>query len=372
LFVYSYAINLTFCTDSDVIGAKRSTELGTKGWIMIILRPAQLSDLGQIERLAQASGPMVCTLPAQRSLLLKKIERSIASFAHDVWLPGEESYFFVLEEITTGQILGTAAINALAGFEEPFYALRNEIFIHSSRALRIHNRIHALSLTHDLSDHSQLCSFYVVPAIRDTVYPQLLTLGRLLYMSAHPSRFAEEWMAVLPGIADDKGHAPFWEHVGRKFFGMDYNQVEYYNGTKEKSFIAELMPHHPLYVPLLAEAAQEVMGQVHHDAELQCRLLAEQGFEADRYVEIFDAGPILCVKSNGVGTAQHRTPVPLSDRVCEVAAGMCLIATETPLGFCAVVAEANVTEGGWQLTQEVRDALAMSADAKVWCMPLRH
>jgi arginine N-succinyltransferase len=352
------------------MSGREKMELGIEGIMMIILRPAKLSDISQIERLAQASGPMVCTLPAQRSLLLKKIERSIASFAHEVDFPGEESYFFVLEEQMTGQILGTAAINALSGFEEPFYALRNEIFIHSSRELRIHNRIHALSLTHDLSDHSQLCSFYVVPAIKETIYPQLLTLGRLLFMSSHAQRFANEWMAVLPGIADEHGHAPFWEHVGRKFFGMEYNQVEYYNGTKDKSFIAELMPHHPLYVPLLAEEAQEVMSQVHHDAELQCRLLSDQGFEADRYVEIFDAGPILCAKHNVVGVWQYRKPVTVSPLVCDSSARHCMIATRTPLGFCAVVGLAEPQSDGWAIAQEVLDAMAIDVHSRVWCMPL--
>ena len=58
------------------------------------------------------------------------------------------------------------------------------------------------------------------------------------------------------------------------------------------------MPHYPLYVPLIDGRAQEVMGQVHPDAELQFNLLTEQGFEADKYVEIFDAGPIVTVSPN--------------------------------------------------------------------------
>ena len=58
-------------------------------------------------------------------------------------------------------------------------------------------------------------------------------------------------------------------------------------------FIAELMPHHPLYVSLLAEEAQAALGQVHPDARLQFDLLEEDGFEADDFVEIFDAGPVV-------------------------------------------------------------------------------
>jgi arginine N-succinyltransferase len=265
---------------------------------MIVLRPACLRDIRDIEQLAKESGSLVYTLPDQRSNLIDKIERSISSFAEDVICPGEESYFFVLEESQTGQVVGTGAVNALSGYRSPFYAFRNDMLIHSSRALNVHSRVHALSLTHDLSDHSQLCTFYVVESVRKTIYPALVTLGRLLFMSVHHQRFTQDWMAVLPGICDDNGRAPFWEHVGRKFIGLDYEQVEFINGTKDGTFIAELMPHYPLYVPLFDEEAQAVMGQVHPQAALQCSLLSRQGFEPDKYVEIFDGGPILSARSN--------------------------------------------------------------------------
>ncbi|MEI8634479.1 hypothetical protein P4S72_25555 [Vibrio sp. PP-XX7] len=52
-------------------------------------------------------------------------------------------------------------------------------------------------MTHDLSDHSQLCSFYIIPALKNTYYPSLITVGRLLYMSAYAERFAADWMAVF-------------------------------------------------------------------------------------------------------------------------------------------------------------------------------
>ncbi|MDW6005218.1 arginine N-succinyltransferase [Vibrio mangrovi] len=343
---------------------------------MIIFRPAQLSDIQQIERLAHESGPMVYTLPAQRSHLIKKVERSIDSFRQDVFSPGEESYFFVLEETMTGQILGTGAINALAGYQEPFYALRNDILIHSSRELKVHSRIHALTLNHDLSDHSQLCSFYVIPALKNSLYPALITLGRLMFMSIHPERFTNDWLAVIPGVADKNGRAPFWEHVGRKFFRMDYNQVEYYNGTRDKTFIAELMPHHPLYVPLIDEEAQAVMGQVHPDAELQCGLLSEQGFEPDKYVEIFDAGPILTANRNTLDIWQnHRLcRVKLVERLPQAQKYLIGVSTETD--FRAVMAEAWLEGSTLLLEDEALLALGIAnsgsieSGRQVWCFPV--
>ena len=279
---------------------------------MLILRPARADDINHIERLANASGPLVSTLPASRSHLLRKIERSQHSFIQETTVPGDQSYLFVLEDSQTKQLLGTGEINALAGSKGPFYSFRNDIKIHSSLELNVHNRVHSLTLNHDLSDHSQLCSFYITPELAGSDYPQLITLGRLLYMSISPMRFADQWMAVLPGIFDDQGMAPFWEHVGRKFFGIDYNLAEYYKNTLEKTFIAEMMPYHPLYASLIAKEAQEVMGLVNKGAELQYSLLREQGFEPDKYVEIFDAGPILTAPRNALSLGKKIQAVSLS------------------------------------------------------------
>ncbi|RQW61811.1 arginine N-succinyltransferase [Vibrio viridaestus] len=337
---------------------------------MIILRPARLSDINQVERLADESGTLVCTLPAMRELLVKKIERSNLSFEQDVLSPGEEFYFFVLEEIDTGQILGTGAINALAGFREPFYSFRNDTMIHSSRELNVHSRIHALKLNHDLSDHSQLSTFYVVPSLKETLYPSLVTLGRLLFMTISPERFTNEWIAVLPGIADGNGRAPFWEHVGRKFFDIDYSQVEYYHGTLEKTFIAELMPHYPLYVPLIEEEAQSVMGQVHPDAELQCNLLSDAGFEPDKYIEIFDGGPILTSPRSNIFAGDYVKQAIVTHKITDNPTVACLVAYFAEDGFRAFITEASFEAEKIYISVDVMKTFSIKEGEQVWFIAL--
>lgn len=334
---------------------------------MIILRPARLSDISYLERLAKESGTMVSTLPDNRDYLLEKIERSIDSFADEVICPGEEAYFFVLEESETGQVVGTGAVRALSGYRMPFYAFRNDVLIHSSRELNVHSRVHALSLTHDLSDHSQLCTFYVVDSLLETIYPALVTLGRLLFMSVEHQRFAPEWMAVLPGVCDENGRAPFWEHVGRKFIGVEYDQVEFYNGTKDGTFIAELMPHYPLYVPLFAEEAQAVMGQVHPKAELQCNLLSCQGFEPDKYIEIFDGGPILSARANtlNIWQQQQQSRVEIDDVVAAEGEKR-LIGFYSAEGFCACVARVQYQHNELIIDQRTADETGISSGQTAW------
>lgn len=337
---------------------------------MIVLRPAQLNDISTLERLAQESGPMVSTLPAKRSHLLRKVESSINAFEQEVLTPGEESYLFVLEETLTGQVLGTGGINALAGHQEPFYAFRNDIKIHSSRGLNVHSRIHALTLNHDLSDHSQLCSFYIAPALADSHYPSLITLGRLLYMSLYPMRFANEWMAVLPGIFDEQGRAPFWEHVGRKFFGIDYNQVEYFNSTRDKAFIAEMMPYHPLYVALINEEAQAVMGLVHEGAELQCSLLSEQGFEPDKYIEIFDAGPILTAPRNALSLCQKIKSLTISSNTSNTPTQTFLVGLSNKQGFKACLLEGVLQGDQLQIAEANIEQLNLQSEQRIFAVAL--
>ncbi|MCA2018793.1 arginine N-succinyltransferase [Vibrio tritonius] len=337
---------------------------------MIILRPARLSDLSQLERLAKESGTMVSTLPDKKESLVRKIERSVASFAQDVVTPGEESYFFVLEESLTGQVVGTGAINALSGYRAPFYAFRNDMLIHSSRELNVHSRVHALSLTHDLSDHSNLCSFYVVASLLKTLYPALITLGRLLYMSVEQQRFTNEWMAVLPGLCDEKGRAPFWEHVGRKFVGLNYDEVEFLNNTKESTFIAELMPHYPLYVPLFDEEAQLALGMVNPKAELQCNLLSGQGFEPDKYVEIFDGGPILSATRSTLSIWQEHRQATLSLGAVPADAELHLIGFNTDKGFVAFISPCQVKGDKLKLESAVAKQVGLKSKLKVWHIAL--
>src|SRR5690606_4576648 len=100
---------------------------------MLVMRPAQLSDLAEVKRLAADSPLGVTSLPDDVERLREKILASEASFAAEVIFNGEESYFFVLEDSSSGRLLGCSGLVASAGYSEPFYTFRNETFVHASR-----------------------------------------------------------------------------------------------------------------------------------------------------------------------------------------------------------------------------------------------
>ncbi len=278
---------------------------------MYVLRTAQPADLPQIEAIAAKSAIGITSLPPDRDRLLEKISNSRYSMSVDVDVPGEETYFFVLENVATGEIVGTSGIAASAGFHDRFYSYRNEIIVHASQELRVSNKIHALHLCHDLTGYSLLTSFYIDPALADGDLPQLLSRARLLFIAEHRQRFAEKLAAENPGVCDVDGNSPFWNAVGRRFFGMDYPQAEQLSGGRSKTFIAELMPQYPIYVPLLPDEAKLAIGQLHPDGELPFSILMDEGFEPDTYIDIFDGGPTVEARVDTLRSVryQHRSRV---------------------------------------------------------------
>lgn len=255
-----------------------------------LLRPCAADDLPALERFAAASPVGITTLPHDRAFLTDRLQRSIHAFATED-VSGEEIYLFALEELATGNVIGISGIAARAGFSDRFYSFRNEFVVHSSKPLGVSNRIHTLHLCHDLSDVTLLISFHIDPAFVDTLAPQLLSRARLLFIAQHADRFADRVAAESAGLADDNGRCPFWDAVGRRFFGMDYPTVERLTGGRSKAFIADLMPPSPIYVPLLPEEAQWAIGQLHPIAELPFSILLDEDFDTDTYLDIFDGGP---------------------------------------------------------------------------------
>ena len=336
---------------------------------MLVLRPAQLADLADVRRLAADSPVGVTSLPDDDERLREKIVASEASFAAEVSFNGEESYFFVLEDTEQGRLVGCSAIVASAGYSEPFYSFRNETFVHASRSLGIHNKIHALSLCHDLTGNSLLTSFYIEAALVQSVYAELVSRGRLMFVASHPERFADALVVEIVGYSDEHGDSPFWDAVGRNFFDMNYTEAERLCGLKSRTFLAELMPHYPIYVPLLPDAAQESMGQVHPRAQVTFDILMRDGFETDRYIDIFDGGPTLHAPTSGIRSiAQSRVAAVRVDS--ETAPGHAcrpyLLCNGLLQDYRALVAELDWAPGRpVSLTPAMAEALGLAAGDSV-------
>ena len=272
---------------------------------MLFVRPGRLADLDALQQMARTAQPVLHSLPHDRHALEARVALSEDSFRGEADFPGEEFYLFVLEDSATGKLLGTASIVAAAGYSEPFYVFRNDALIHASRELHVNRKIHALTMSHELTGKSRLAGFYIEPGLRGDAAAHLLSRARMMYIAANRKRFTNEIFSLLLGVTDDTGVSPFWEAVGRKFFGRNFADIEVQSGGRSNTFIAEVMPSYPIYVPLLPEAAQRVLGEPDEHALLAYEIHLDEGFETDRYVDIFDAGPVLTAQVERIASVRR-------------------------------------------------------------------
>lgn len=341
---------------------------------MHLVRPVQTSDIAALEALAATATPGVHTLPRTRASIERAVERSVAAFGSHPDLPTDESYVFVLVSAADGAIAGTAAISATAGSSGTFFSFRNDVLNQVSRDLDISHNVHALMLCSDLTGHSQLSGFALRNLRNAGAEAQLLSRARLLYAAVAPHRFSDRFFASMPGMTDAGGRSPFWEALGRKFFGMEFLEAErMIEGARNRTLIVELMPPYPVYVPLLPGEAQAAMGQVHAEGELPFRILSDEGFEPDEYIDIFDGGPILQAHRNALRSFSDASTRSVATGPDEGRARTaCLVAAVREDGFRAVLttcAAPDLSDSIW-LDEDARRALDATARDAVLCVTL--
>ena len=343
---------------------------------MYVVRPVELADIAALEKLAAVSMPGVHTLPKTRDKIAQAVEASIASFSAHVDIPSEESYLFVLESLADRSIAGTASIFASAGSNGTYFSFRNDVIQQVSRDLNISHSVHALTLCSELTAYSQLSSFYVDQAVQERAEAALLSRARLLFAAMAPQRFADRFFVPLAGVTSAAGESPFWDAVGRKFFQMDFLDAERtIGGARNRTLIVELMPHYPVYVPLLPGDAQAVMGQIHPSGELAFNLLTAEGFEADDYIDIFDGGPILQAHKHALRTCtsslQRTVATPRPSRAGEPLVAYA-VAANAGQEFRAAVVSVPAVEGGLTiaLPLEVQETLQVAEGGNVICVRL--
>lgn len=306
---------------------------------MLVLRPVEQTDLTQLQQLARDSMVGVTSLPDDSERLREKIAGSCASFDSEAVTHGPENYFFVLEDLDSRRLVGCSEILATAGFDEPFYSLRNRHFTSASRELNIEHGVPALSLCHDLNDHTLLRGFHIDAGLVRTPFSELLSRARLLFIAAHAQRFAEAVITEIVGYSDENGHSPFWDALGKHFFDLPYVEAERLCGLQSRTFLAELMPQYPIYVPMLPQAAQDCIGRIHPDGQEAFDILEREGFETNSYIDLFDAGPTLYARTASIRSIAHSQVAQVRQLPQIDARGRFLLSNEGLHGFRAIVAE---------------------------------
>lgn len=257
---------------------------------MMVIRPILAVDLPALLALAQRTGVGLTTLPPNEAELAKRVTAATQSFAGTAE-KADEIFLFVLEDSESARVVGTCGLATAVGLRQPWYSYRVGLVVHASQELALFTQTPTLFLSNDHTGHSELCSLFLDSEYRRDRNGLLLSKSRFLFLAQHRARFSKKIIAELRGVSDTGGTSPFWESLGRHFFSMEFSRADYLTGIGKKSFVAELMPKHPLYSSFLTPEAQAVIGKTHPDTIPAMRMLESEGFRYEGYVDIFDAGP---------------------------------------------------------------------------------
>ena len=282
-----------------------------------VIRTATATDLQALYEMAKLTGGGFTNLPPERATLSAKLDRSETACAFQQDRLADELFVLVLENTRTGEVRGTAQIFSQIGQSWPFYSYRLTNYTQHSRELSRTVRAEMLSLVTDLEGSSEVGGLFLHPGERAGGLGLLLARSRYLFIAAHRARFGPRIIAELRGIIDERGGSPFWDAIGGLFFGMSFQEADEFNALNGNQFIADLMPKHPVYVAMLPDSARKVIGLPHPTGRAAMRMLENEGFSYDGYVDIFDGGPTMTARTEAVASIRSAREAPVVDTALE-------------------------------------------------------
>lgn len=338
---------------------------------MMVLRSVQKKDLSSIYRLASNCGLGLTTLPADKSLLQKRLEWAIDSFEKEIENPNGEYYLFVLENTQSGQVVGTSAIEASIGHEVPFYSYKLSQKTRVSHDLNIRVDYDILSLVNDLQHTSEICTLFLHPKYRVNGNGTLLSRSRFLFIADKPKRFSSTIIAEMRGVINDNGQSPFWNAIGAHFFKLSFAEADRLTISTNKQFISDLMPRNPIYLSLIDPAAQKIIGKPNESTKPAMNILLNEGFVYDNYVDIFDGGPTLKTKTENIQTIKNSMVLKV-ENLNDSIKGQRYMVANGQLDFRAIISHIvfNLEDRSCTLRKTDADALRVKTGDSVRVAPL--
>ncbi len=292
---------------------------------MQVVRPVRLEDTDHLFALIGQAEYGLTTLQISRDSLEERIRNSVLSFASPKSKPAGQPYVFVLEDLTDGSIIGTSAIYSKVGGYEPFYSYEIKKSVHESVQLGIRKEIDVLHLKKEHNGPTEIGSLFLNPKYWGAGHGRLLSMARFLFMAEFPDRFDKFTIAEMRGVVNADGRSPVWDAIGSHFFQVEFPKAETLT-NESKSIIADLMPEHPIYIPLLPLAAQQAIGKVHQHTEPALAMLHKEGFRDSGMVDIFDGGATVICQTKQIRSVKESLAGTIREIVNQLDAPETLVA----------------------------------------------
>lgn len=304
---------------------------------MQIIRPASLRDDKALEALSLTSGKGMLSLPRDLKGWRQKLSRSQAAFARKE-ASDDDLFVFVLEDLASGELIGTSQILAKTYGATCGIYLRIENLELEPCPLQENRTISILRPVQHKEWTTEIGGLFLKHAERQKGTSRLLSLSRFLFMSLHPHRFQKKTKAVMRAAFEQNRISPFWNGVGRHFLNIDYDELQKQLAS-DNSFLPSLIPPFPIYIPLLPPEVQAVIGITHVSTHNALKRLLEEGFRLSGEVDPFDAGPKVEADTAGIRTIKVRRRATVNEIAKEMPVGpLCLVSNDN-LDFRACLGE---------------------------------
>lgn len=323
-----------------------------------VIRAASSADLSDFCALRSLAGAGFTSFMVDDDVLAARLEKSAKSFAAPVQSPGDERYMLAMEA-PGGGVVGSVGVKATIGASPPFFNFRVVRIAQASAAADRRFDMSLLVLVNEFTGATEVGSLFVRPEHRAGGMGRMLAQARYVFMAAAPHRFNDRVVSELRGVVLPDGRAPLWEHLGRHFFRMSFQEADRLSATGDSQFILDLMPRSPIYCDLLPDEARAVIGECHPDGRGARKLLEWEGFRYDHVVDIFDGGPLLSVSRDAIRTLRETRRVPLIVDEAIVNPRPALIASADVTHFRCAPTQAAFVDGAARVAPAVLEAIGV-------------
>lgn len=270
---------------------------------MMIIRPITQKDQTTFTDFGFETIVGMTNLPRERSKFLEKIIHSEKSFMAKITEPGKEEYYFVLEDAATGRIGGICGI--LTQSTQSFdYMYRIEVSASNTQQMPGPKEIKILTVVPNPPDSSEVCALYLHPSFRHGGHGRLLSFSRFLFIAAFKERFRKNMIAEMRGTIDSHGMSLFWEGIGRHFCHLSFVDLMA-QFEKSHDFIKGILPQYPIYISLLSQEVQEVIGKTHESTKPAYQMLTQENFTFNQEVDLLEGGPILRAETGNIRSIKN-------------------------------------------------------------------
>jgi len=343
----------------------------------MLIRAAKLSDLDELMQLSTVMGEGMTSMPHDQAAWRNKLEITEKSFAGAPEQSGQEIFQLVMVDENSGRVMGTCAIFAAVGMTHPFYSYKVSRTVMRSVELDITADTEVLHLVNDFTGRTELASLFLQQEFRSNAdYPsagRFLSCCRYLMLADFKTLFNDNVFAEIRGWINSDGTSPFWDAVGKHFFGLDFAEADFMSAVNGTQFIADLMPKDPVHIKLLSSHAQAVIGKPNRYSAAAMKMLEAEGFYYTNYVDIFDAGPTVQCRLDQIESIRAAQTLTVSAQTATPKKTQTYLASNQRLeDYRIIMLDTTIQEDQITLNSEKQKQLDVTPGDAITVIPLRH